>query len=136
MMRLWIAIAALAMAASASAENVLLKSNGLGAAALGEIGLTAGAMALSQPEPWQGYPKGGEGRGFTNDAGARFSFGDCAVSDGGSVAKALMAQSGAPKATPQEGQIRLSDSDRQAVDRAFDSKAIYQAGQPSTCPAN
>jgi hypothetical protein len=137
MMRLAILVAALCVTASASAENFLLKSNGLGAAALGEIGVTAGVMAFSRPPPWQGYPRGGEGLQFGSASGVgAMDYGDCATSEGSSVAKALLSQSGAPQAAPPDGVLSLSEAERRAADNAFDSKAIYQAGQPSTCPGH
>ena len=52
--------------------NFLTADNGLGAAALGQIGLTVGAMALSGPAQWQGYQRDDSGIPFVNDtAGAR-----------------------------------------------------------------
>ena len=136
MMRLRMTLAALLFAASASAENVLLKNNGLGAAVLGEIGVTAGALALAKPPPWQGYPKGGDELGFSNDATSGAAFGDCAVSEGSSIAKALMAQRDSAKPPPPDGVLSLSGADRQAAANAFDGKAMYQPPQPSTCPQN
>ena len=137
MMRVWIVLAALSFTASASAENVLMKSNGLGAAAVGVIGVTAGAAALSDPPAWQGYPKGGEGLQFSNDAPLGTAS-DCAAADGGNLAKALKDDPATdqpkPTDTPQ-GQISLSEASRQAGGGAkiFDSNAIYGSGQSVTC---
>jgi hypothetical protein len=136
MMRVWIVLAALSFAASASAENVLMKSNGLGAAAVGVIGVTAGAAALSDPPAWQGFPKGGDGPQFSNDA-PRGTAGDCAAADGGALAKALKedtAEPAKPADTPQ-GQISLSEASKHADSggKIFDSNAIYGSGQSVTC---
>ena len=117
--------------------NFFTADNGLGAAALGEIGLTVGAMALSGPAQWQGYQRGDDGIPFVNDTSQQF--GDCAAAEGGDIAKALMAQSdGSQKPLPPapEGVLRLSDAERKSAASAFDSKAIYQAGQPASCGAN
>ena len=116
--------------------NFLTADNGLGAAALGEIGLTLGAMALSGPAQWQGYQRGDDGIPFINDTSGT-QFGDCVASEGGTLAKALMAQNDAPPApAPPEGVLRLSEADHKSAAKAFDSKAIYEAGQPTSCPAN
>jgi hypothetical protein len=115
--------------------NFLNADNGLGAAALGQIGLTVGAMAFAGPQQWYGYPHE-DGIPFTNDTAAQ-PMGDCATSDGSNVAKALMAQNDEPeKASPPEGVLRMTDAERQSAATAFDSKAIYQAGQPASCNEN
>jgi len=106
--------------------NFFTADNGLGAAALGEIGLTIGAMALSGPQAWYGYPRE-EGIPFANDAGTGAGMDDCAASDGGNVAKALMAQNdGEQKPPPPGGVLRMTDAERQAAAGAYDSKAIYE----------
>lgn len=116
--------------------NFLTADNGLGAAALGEIGLTLGAMAFAGPQQWYGYPHD-DGLPFVNDTAAGLQTGDCAASDAGNVAKALMAQNDAPpEPPPPEGVLRMTDAERQSAASAFDSKAIYQAGQPASCHAN
>jgi hypothetical protein len=136
MMRVWILLAALCLAGSASAENVLMKSNGLGAAALGRLGLTVGVNALSGPPAWQGYPKGGDALQFSNDTPGSAP-GACASADGGEVAKALKNEpAGSPRSSDQaEGQIHLSEASRQTGggSQLFDSKAIYSSGQAVTC---
>src|SRR5579871_626764 len=112
MMRVWIVLAALSFAASASAENVLMKSNGLGAAAVGVIGVTAGAAALSDPPAWQGFPKGGDGPQFSNDA-PRGTASDCAAADGENLANALKDEPAEEPAKPDNelhGQISLSEA--------------------------
>lgn len=133
MMRLWILLAALSFSFSAAADNVLMKANGLGAAAAGMIGVTAGTMALAPPEPWQGFPKGGTGLQFQDDA-LGGSPGGCAAADGTQIAKALKDEARSDKSQTQDRQIRLSDSSRQGGSQIFDSKAIYGAGQSSVCP--
>lgn len=132
MMRLWIALAALSLAGSASAENVLMKSNGLAAAAVGVIGITAGAAALAPPPEWQGYPKGGNGPQFQDDASGHVQS-DCAVSDGAAIANALKSNPQSEAGQPRDGQIRLTDPARPGT-QMFDSKAIYGSGQSFTCP--
>ncbi|HMA48394.1 MAG TPA: hypothetical protein VKP60_01510 [Magnetospirillaceae bacterium] len=135
MMRLWILLAAVSFAGSAAAENVLMKSNGLGAAAVGIIGVTAGAAALGDSPTWQGYPKGGAGLQFSNDAlgGAP---GDCASADGAQLAKALKDHStDAPKTDAPDERIRMSDGNQSTpgTSPVFDSKAIYSSGQSVSC---
>jgi hypothetical protein len=137
MMRLWFLLAALSFAGSAAAENVLMKSNGLGAAAAGGLGLSLGGAALSDPPAWQGYPRGGNGRQFSNDAlgGAPI---DCAAADGAQLAKALKdAPADAPKTDAADGRIRMSDGTPSTAGGAqvFDSKAIYGSGQSVSCTA-
>jgi hypothetical protein len=133
MMRLWIFVAALAFSLSAAADNVLMKGNGLGAAAAGIVGLTAGSMALAPPPQWQGYPKGGTGLQFEDDSlGGAIS--DCATADGTQIAKALKGEPTTEPAREQNGRIRLTESGRQTGTQIFDSKAIYGAGQSPTCP--
>lgn len=136
MMRLWILLAALSFAGSAAAENVLMKSNGLGAAVAGSLSLSVGAAALSDPPKWQGYPKGGDGIQFSNDA-LGGSAGDCASADGAQVAKALKDEpaADAPKTDEPEGQIRMSDGAQPPAhgSQVFDSKAIYSSGQSVSC---
>ena len=132
MMRVWILLAALSFSFSAAADNVLMKANGLGAAAAGMIGVTAGTMALAPPEPWQGFPKGGTGLQFQDDALG--TPGDCAAADGAQIAKALKGEARTEPAQAQNGQIRVSDPGRQGGSQIFDSKAIYGAGQSSVCP--
>jgi hypothetical protein len=134
MMRLWILLAALSFAGSAAAENVLMKSNGLGAAVAGSLSLSVGAAALSDPPKWQGYPKGGEGIQFSNDA-LGGSAGDCASADGAQVAKALKDEpADAAKTDAPEGRIKMSDASQPAdKSQVFDSKAIYSAGQSVSC---
>lgn len=136
MMRVWILLAALSFAGSAAAENILMKSNGLGAAVAGSLSLSVGAAALSDPPAWQGYPKGGDGIQFSNDA-LGGSAGDCASADGAQVAKALKDEPAATaKTEAPEGQIRMSDDTQSpaAGSQVFDSKAIYGSGQSVTCP--
>lgn len=135
MMRHWIFIIALLLAGAARAENVLMKSNGLGLAAVGGIAVGAATAALSDPPAWQGYPKGDGGPQFANDAGVGQNIDGCAVREGSSIAKALKAPATDTAAEP-DGQIRLSNPIRPAGEPVFDSKAIYQAGQPATCPGN
>jgi hypothetical protein len=113
--------------------NFLTADNGLGAAALGEVGLTLGAMALSGPTQWQGYQRGDNGIPFINDT-AGTQFGDCTAAEGGEIAKALMAQNDKPSEPPApEGVLRLSGAETKFAAKAFDSKAIYQAGQSMNC---
>ncbi len=126
---------ALLFAGAARAENVLMKSNGLGLAAVGGIAVGAASAALSDPPAWQGYPKGDGGPQFANDTGKTQSLADCAVSEGSAIAKALKVPEGATP-PPSQGQIRLSELPvKPANAPVFDSKAIYQAGQPASCPA-
>ena len=135
MMRLWILLAAVSFAGSAAAENVLMKSNGLGAAAVGIVGATAGAAALGDPPAWQGYPKGGNGRQISNDA-LGGTPGDCASADGAQLARALKDQSAeVPKTDAPEGRIRMSDGTQSTAgnSQVFDSKAIYSSGQSVSC---
>ena len=133
MMRLWIALAALFLAGSASAENVLMKSNGLGAAAAGVIGITAGSAALAPPPEWQGFPKGGNEPRFQDGPSSRIQ-GDCAANDGATIAKALKGEPPAETPPQQDGQIRLTDPSRNSGSQLFDSKAIYGSGSPpSVC---
>lgn len=135
MMRLWILLAALAVAAPAVADNILMKSKGLGAAILGGVAVDATSMIFSQPDPWLGYPKDG-GLPFSDDA-AGLKFGDCATSEGSAVAKALMAQDDTPrKPAAPEGVLRMTEAERQSAASAYDSKAMYAGGTSSTCPAN
>jgi len=134
-MRLWFLLAAVCFAGSAAAENVLMKSNGLGAAAAGGLGLSLGAAALSDPPAWQGYPKGGNGRQFSDDAlGGAPS--DCASADGTQLAKALKDEpADTPKPDAAEGRIKMSDSNPPPAGgpQVFDSKAIYSSGQSVSC---
>ena len=135
-MRVWLILAVLSLAAPAAAENILMKSKGLGAAMAGELGLAVGAAALSDPPAWQGYPKGGDGLQFSNDV-PRGTAADCVAADSDNLAKALQDQPAAeakPEETPR-GQINLSDASRQAGGGAkiFDSNAIYGSGQSVTC---
>ena len=134
MMRLWVVLAALSFAGSASAENVLMKSNGLGLAAVGMVGATAAGMALAPPPQWQGFPKGEDGPHFQDEATGRIQ-GDCTARDGATVAKALKGERQPEAEKPQDGQIRLTDTGRKSDSQIFDSKAIYGAGQSITCPS-
>jgi hypothetical protein len=131
MTRLWIFLATLSFSLSAAADNVLMKRNGLGTAAAGMIGLTAGTMALAPPPQWQGYPKGGTGLQFQDDS-LSVSPDSCATADGTQIAKALKGDAGS--AEEQKGRIQLTESGRQIGSQIFDSKAIYGEGQPSVCP--
>jgi len=132
MMRVWILLAALSFAGSAAADNVLMKSNGLGAAAVGVIGVTAGAAAIAPPPQWQGFPKGGGGPQFQGDASSRGqSF--CTTSNSAAIAKALKGETPPETRPPQDGQIRLTDEGKTGNSQLFDSKAIYGSGQPVTC---
>jgi hypothetical protein len=137
MMRVWILLVALSIAGSAAAENVLMKSNGLGAAAAGGLGLSLGAAALSNPPAWQGYPKGGNGRQFSDDALGGASS-DCALADGAQLAKALKDEpADAPKTDAAEGRINMYDGtpSTNGGSQVFDSKAIYGSGQAVSCAA-
>src|SRR5579863_1750524 len=108
MMRVWIALAALSIPTLASADNVLMKANGLGAAAAGMIGVAAGTAALAPPPEWKGFPKGGDGPQFQDDPANRLQT-DCAESGGMAIAKALKGETPPETQPPQDGQIRLSD---------------------------
>jgi len=132
MMRVWILLAALSFAGSAAADNVLMKSNGLGAAAVGVIGVTAGAAAIAPPPQWQGYPKGGGGPQFQGDVSSRAQT-FCSTSPGAAVAKALKGEAAPETPPPQDGQIRLTEPGKTSGSQLFDSKAIYGSGQPVTC---
>jgi len=132
MMRVWIFLAALSLPAMVSADNVLMKANGLGAAATGMIGIAAGTAALAPPPEWKGFPKSSDGPQFQNDASARPQT-DCATSEGMAVAKALKGETPPESAPPQDGQIRLTDTGKSSGSQLFDSKAIYGSGQPVTC---
>jgi hypothetical protein len=141
-MRLLIVLATLLFAIRAPAENFLLKAKGLGAAAAADVAVTAGAMAFSDPPKWQGYGREGDTLNLDGMPAANSAAGDCAVSDGNSIAKALMAQNGVPPgAVPptaslpsnKDGQIHLTEPDTSHPEAAYDSKAIYQAGQPISC---
>lgn len=114
----------------ARGENILAKNNGLGAAAIGNVGLTLGAMALAPPPTWEGYPKDLGDRPFSGDAttGRRDS---CAVSDANMIAKALLAPEKSPSA--QTAPLQLSEVIRQTDMKAFDEKTIYDPGQTSIC---
>lgn len=113
--------------------NFFTADNGLGAAALGELGLTLGALALSGPGQWYGYPHE-DGIPFANDNPAGIKFGDCAASEGGAVAKALMAQKDAPqKPADPKSVLSITEADRQSAAGAYDSKAMYEG---SSCGAN
>ena len=117
--------------------NFFTADNGLGAAAVGEAALAVGAMALSGPGQWQGYPHGDDGIPFANDNPAAIQFGsdDCAAKESGNLAKALMAQKDAPRQTAAvpQGVLSLSDPDTHTAAQAYDSKAMYQS---SGCPNN
>jgi len=132
MMRVWILLAALSFAGSAAADNVLMKANGLGAAAVGVVGVTAGAAALAPPPQWQGYPKGGGGPQFQDEASSRAQT-FCTTSSSAAVAKALKGEAASEAPPPQDGQIRLTDTAKTSDSQLFDSKAIYGSGQPVTC---
>jgi len=116
--------------------NFLNADNGLGAAALGQIGLTVGAMAFSGPAQWQGYQRSDDGIPFVNDSnGVPFGTDNCAAKEGNDLAKALMAQNDKPlEAAAPEGVLRLSDAERHAAASAYDGKAMYQGG--SSCGQN
>lgn len=134
MMRLWILLAALAAADPASADNILMKNKGLGAALAGAVAVDATSMILSQPDPWLGYPKGDE-RPFAGDA-AGLKFDGCLSHEGSDVAKALMAQKDAPqKPASPEGLLRITEAERKSAASAYDSKAMYEGGA-SGCPSN
>src|SRR5579859_7693709 len=96
MMRVWMILAALAVSAPASADNILMKNKGLGAAVLGGVAVDATSMLMGQPEAWQGYPKDGGGLPFANDTSG-MKFGGCLDREGSDVAKALMAQKDVPQ---------------------------------------
>ncbi|GEM_PF-5175015 len=134
MMRVWIFLAALFIPAMASADNVLMKANGLGAAAAGMIGVAAGTAALAPPPEWKGFPKTGDGPQFQDDPANRLQT-DCATSGGMAVAKALKGETPPETQRPQDGQIRLTDdTTKTSSAQMFDSKAIYGSGQSVTCP--
>ncbi len=120
----------------------MLKAKGLGAAAAADVAVTAGAMAFADPPKWQGYEREGDALDLDGVPVANRAAGDCAVSDGNSIAKALMAQNGVPpgavpppasQPSSKDGQIHLTEPDNSHPEATFDSKAIYQAGQPISC---
>lgn len=133
MMRLWILLAALAASAPASADDILMKNKGLGAALAGAAAVDATSMMFSEPEPWLGFPKGDE-RPFAGDASG-IKFDGCLDHEGNDVAKALMAQKDTPqKPAAPEGLLRMTDAERKSAASAYDSKAMY--GGSSTCGSN
>lgn len=151
MMRLWFVLAALSFAGSAAAENVLMKSNGLGLAAVGMAAGAAASAALAPPPQWQGYPRGGNDGIWTPKADrsstewanaaspARVNCGKAAYAG---LAEALK-QDAKSKDPPLEGQIHLSQSQLRVTDpmrpqdgNIYDPKSVYADGRPVTCPAN
>ena len=133
MMRPWILLAALTAATPASADNILMKNKGLGAAVLGGAAVDATSLLVSQPEPWLGYPKE-DGLPFA-DEGASLNLGGCLDREVADVAKALMAQKDPPKtSTAESGMLRMTEAERKAAASAYDSKAMYQSGAVGGCP--
>jgi hypothetical protein len=116
---------------AARGENILAKNNGLGAVALGSVGLKLGAMALAPPATWEGYPKTLGERPFIGDATAGRRDG-CAVSHANMIAKALLAPENSPPI--QTAPLHLSEVSRQTDMKSFDEKAIYDPAQTSICP--
>jgi hypothetical protein len=127
-------ITSMLIAAPIRAEEKLVPKflkadNGLGAVAAANLGLYLGDVAFGSRPAWQGYDLG---PGDTLGGGFQLS-GDCASSNGGAIAKALVAPQAAE---PPEGVIRLGRAGPigEEGEKTFDMKAIYQSGQAFNCP--
>lgn len=115
----------------ARGDTILTKNNGLGAASIGTVGLTLGALALAPPPSWEGYPKDLGDRPFIGDATAGRHDG-CAVNDANMIAKALLAPQ--KPSLAQTAPLHVTEIDPETTPKAFDEKAIYDRGTTSICP--
>lgn len=146
MMRLWIVLAALFLAGPVSAENVLMKSNGLGAAAGAMIGATVGAAAFGDKPQWQGYPTGNQDDGIhspqaDDSVSAWLQSGqksDCVASKPEMAGLATALKDDLPAELPPEGQIRLDQAQVNGVaseSHKYNPNAPDSAGPSVSCAA-
>lgn len=77
--------------------NFFNADNGLGAVAAADLGLYLGAVAFHENGPWQGFP---ESAGNGDIAAALSAPSDCAESNGGAIAKALLNNPASPPPPP------------------------------------
>lgn len=141
-MRLRFLLAALLVSLPAAADNVLMKSNGLGAAAGAIIGATVGAAALAPPPQWKGFPDGSGDDGIhspkaDDSVGQWLRSGqksDCVAAKPEMAGLATALKSDLPSELPPEGQIHVTQAQGAGDGHKYDSYAPDSGGQSVTCP--